>query len=146
MSLSKRIDNRKKDILILCKEPTQGLEHILSTEKLYSVYFSEENIKFCLSFYYNGANSYVMVFGTLSNVNPLECFSMNNQECKVRAEIVNLNINELLFYPFSIKTSKCGGSCNNINDPYAKLCVHDVVENLSIKVFNLMSRANETGI
>ena len=87
-----------------------------------------------------------MVFGTLSNVNPLECFSMNNQECKVRAEIVNLNINELLFYPFSIKTSKCGGSCNNINDPYAKLCVHDVVENLSIKVFNLMSRANETGI
>ena len=63
MSLSKRIDNRKKDILILCKEPTQGLEHILSTEKLYSVYFSEENIQFCLSFYYNGANSYFFVNG-----------------------------------------------------------------------------------
>ena len=86
-----------------------------------------------------------MVFGTLSNVNPLECFSMNNQECKVRAEIVNININELLFYPFSIKISKCGGSCNNINDPYAKLCVQYVDENLNIKVFNLMSRANETG-
>ena len=46
-------------------------------------------------------------------------------------------------YPFSIKTSKGSGSCNNINNPYAKICVPDVVENLNIKVFNLMSRANE---
>ena len=36
---------------------------------------------------------------------------MNNQECKVRPEIVNVNSNEPLFYPFSIKTSKCSGSC-----------------------------------
>ena len=41
--------------------------------------------------------------------------------------------------PFSIKTSKCSGNCNNINNPYAKICVPDV-----IKVFNLMSRTNET--
>ena len=58
---------------------------------------------------------------------------MNNQECKVRAEIINVNSNEPLFYPFSIKTSKCSGSCNNINDPYAKFCVPDVVKNMNIK-------------
>ena len=80
----------------------------------------------------------------LSGVNPLECVSMNNQECKVRPEIVNVNSNEPVFYPFSIKTSKCSGSCNNINDPYAKLCVPDVVKNINIKVFNLISRTNET--
>ena len=56
----------------------------------------------------------------LSSVNPLQCVSMNNQECKVRPGIVNVNRNELVFYPFSIKTSKCSGSCNNINDFYAK--------------------------
>ena len=44
-----------------------------------------------------------------------------------------------LFYPFSIKVNKCSRSCNNINDPYAKLCVTDVVKNINIKVFNLMS-------
>ena len=66
--------------------------------------------------------STMMFFGCLSSVNPLECVSMNNQKCKVRPEIVNVNSNEPLFYPFSIKTSKCSGSCNNINDPYAKLC------------------------
>ena len=68
----------------------------------------------------------MMFFGSLSNVNPFECVSMRNQECKVSPEIVNVNSNEPLFYPFSIKTSKCSGSCNNINFPYAKLCVPDV--------------------
>ena len=48
-----------------------------------------------------------------------------------------------LFYPFSIKTSKYSAICTNINDPYAKLCVPDV-KILNIKVFNLMSRINET--
>ena len=58
---------------------------------------------------------------------PLKCISINNQECKVRPEIVNVNIDEPVFYPFSIKTSKCSGSWNNINDPYPKMCVSDVI-------------------
>ena len=53
---------------------------------------------------------------------------MNNQERKVRPQIVNVDSDEPVFYPFSIKTSKCGGNCNNINDPYAKMCVSDVVK------------------
>ena len=48
-----------------------------------------------------------------------------------------------MFFPFSIKTSKCNGSCNNINYPYAKICVPDVVKNLNVKIFNLMLRTNE---
>ena len=87
--------------------------------------------------------SKITFFVSLSSVNSLECVSMNNQECKVRPEIVNVNSNETLFYPFSIKTIRCSGSCNNINDPYAKLCVPDVVKNLNIKGFNLMSKTNE---
>ena len=53
----------------------------------------------------------------LSNVNSLEYVSMNNQECKIRPEIINLNTNEPLCYPYSIKINKCKGSCNTINDP-----------------------------
>ena len=75
---------------------------------------------------------------TLTSGNLLGCISMNNQECKVRLQIVNVNSDEPVFYRFSIKTSKCGGSCNNINDPYAKMCVPDVVKNLNVKVFNLI--------
>ena len=86
-----------------------------------------------------------MFFGcNLSSVNPLKCVLIDNQECKVRPETVNVNSNEPVFHPFSIRRSKCSGSCNNINDPYAKLCVCDVAINLNIKVFNLMSRTSET--
>ena len=69
---------------------------------------------------------------------------MSNQPCKARPEIINVNNNNPRFYPFIIKTSKCSGNCNNINDPYAKICVPDVVKDLNVKVFNLMSRTNET--
>ena len=84
--------------------------------------------------------SYVNLLST----NQLSCISMYNQKCKVRLEIINDNSDEPVFYLFSIKTSKCSGSCHNINDPYAKMCVPDVVRNLNLKVFNLMSRTNET--
>ena len=69
---------------------------------------------------------------------------MNNQECKIRCEIININSDERLFYPNSVKVNKCSGICNNINDPYSKLCVPGVVNNTKVKVFNLMSRTNET--
>ena len=78
------------------------------------------------------------------NATTLSCISMNNQPCKARLDIVNVNSNKPIFYPFSIKTSKCSGNCNNINDPYARICVPDIVKNLNVKVFNLMSRTNET--
>ena len=81
----------------------------------------------------------------LSNfTNELDCISMKNQECKVRPEIININSNNPMFYPFSIKVNKCNGNCNNINDPFAKVCVPDNVKNSNVKVFNLMSRTNET--
>ena len=81
---------------------------------------------------------------TLTSVSSLSCISVNNQECRVRLQIVNLNRDEPVFLPFSIKTSKWSDSCNNINDPYVILCVPDVVKNLNVKVFGLMSRTNET--
>ena len=55
---------RKKDILVLRKGPTQGLEHTLTAEKMYSINFTVTRKKFCLSLHYNGANSYLFVNGT----------------------------------------------------------------------------------
>ena len=51
-----------------------------------------------------------LFLSSLVSTTPLSCISMNNQACKVRPEIVNVNSNEPVFYPFSIKTSKCSGS------------------------------------
>ena len=84
------------------------------------------------------------VLSGFGKINSLSSTSMNNHECKTRHQVVNINGDEPVFFPFSIEKSKCSGSCNNINYPNAKICVPDVVKNLNVKVFNLMSRANET--
>ena len=74
----------------------------------------------------------------------LSCISMKNQECKTRPQVVNVNGDEPVFFPFSTETNKCSGNCKNINYRYAKICVPDVIKNLNVNVFNLMSRTNET--
>ena len=81
---------------------------------------------------------------SFTNANSLSCISIKNQEYKTRPQVINVNGDESVAFPFSIETRKCSGSCNNINYPSAKICVPDVVENLNVKVFNLMSRTNET--
>ena len=84
------------------------------------------------------------ILSFFTNVSSLSRISMKNKPCKARPQIVNVNSDNPIFYPFSIKTNKCSGNCNNINDPYAKICVPDVIKDLNVKVFNLMSRTNET--
>ena len=64
MSSSAHIDNKKKDILVLGKGPTQGLEYTLTAEKMYLINFTVTKKKFCLILHYNGANSYLFVNGT----------------------------------------------------------------------------------
>ena len=76
MSSSAHVDNNKKDILILGIGPTQGLEHILTAEKMYAVNFTVTNITFCLSLHYNGANSYLFV-----NSMEIYKFKAKDSEC-----------------------------------------------------------------
>ena len=77
------------------------------------------------------------------NTNSLECMSMTNQKCRARPKIINVNTDDPVFYPVC-KVNKCSASCNNINNPYAKLCIPDIVKKINVKVFNLISRINET--
>ena len=70
----------------------------------------------------------ITTFFSLPYVKSLKRISMNNQECRARPKIIDVSNNETLFHPYSIKVNKCNGSCNNINDPYAKLCVSDIIK------------------
>ena len=64
MSFFAHIDNKKKDIIVLGKGPTQGLEHALTAQKIYTINFTVTKKKLCLSLRYNAANSYLLVNGT----------------------------------------------------------------------------------
>ena len=90
-------------------------------------------------------NFFFLGLTILSNfTNALDCISMKNCGYKVRPEIININSNNPMLYPFTIKVNKCSDNCNDINDPYANICVPDVIKNLNLKVFNIMTRTNET--
>ena len=66
MSSPVHIYNKKKDILILGKGPTQGLEDTtLKVEVQYSINFARANRKFCLSLHYNKTNSFLFVDATM---------------------------------------------------------------------------------
>ena len=84
------------------------------------------------------------ILSGFTNANSLSCISTSNEECKTRPQVINVNGDEPVFFPFSIETSKCSGSCNNINYLYAKIRVLDIVKILNVKVFNPMSKINET--
>ena len=49
MSSSIHVDNEKKDILVLGRGPTQGLESTLTAEKMYSINFTVTKKRLCLS-------------------------------------------------------------------------------------------------
>ena len=81
----------------------------------------------------------------ISNITgALECISIKNQQCKVRPKIVDVSSNNPVFYPFSVKVNRSSGNFNNINNPYARICVPDNVKNFNVKAFNLMLLTNET--
>ena len=90
-------------------------------------------------------NGIVMIFFCCNvfNVNSLKCVSMNNLECKIRPEIT-LTLMSPCFILIVLKKNKCKSSCNIINNPYDKICVAHKIRNANVKVFNLISRTNET--
>ena len=61
----------------------------------------------------------------------IKCVSLNNQPCQARSRLVNINSNELLYYPFIVSVNKCGESSNALSNPYARVCVPDKVENIN---------------
>ena len=75
----------------------------------------------------------VLVLISVSSVLTVKnCLLLKDQECQVRRVIID---NDYMTFPQKIKVDKCVGSCNNADNPYFKVCLPDVVKNVSVKVF-----------
>ena len=83
----------------------------------------------------------VLILVLISTVNSLKCISLKNQECKAREVIVD---NNYMTYHYSIKVNRCNGNCNNITNPYSRVCVPDITKNVTLKMFVLMTLTNKT--
>ena len=121
MSSSSKIDNRKKDILILRKGPTQGLEHTPSVEKLYSINFTKKNTKFCLNLHYNRANSYLFVNGT-------EIIKFKAKDSEISAYSLCLGNISKDWSQDSMKKSGFNGYIYDFSTDYNAIAVFDILD------------------
>ena len=83
----------------------------------------------------------VLVSAASVITNSTKCISLKNQECKIREVVVN---NKYMAFPCKIKVNRCVGSCNNRSNPYSKVCVPDIVKNVTVKMFDLIALENTT--
>ena len=121
MSSFTKIDNKKKDVLVLGKGPTQGLEHTLFAKKMYSINFTENIKKFFLSLHYNGTNSYL--------------FANDREICKFKAKYYKIVLTPLFLENISKdwvvdkmkKTGSTGYVCGFSAD-YDAVVVDDVLD------------------
>ena len=60
------------------------------------------------------------------------CLLLKNQGCKARKVIVD---NDYMTFPYKINAGKCVGSCNDMENPYFKVCMSDVVKNINVKSY-----------
>ena len=70
-----------------------------------------------------------------------KCISLKNQECRVRKVVAD---NKYMAFPYKIEVNKCVGSCNNISNLHAKVCIPDIAKNTTVKMFDLINLTNTT--
>ena len=70
---------------------------------------------------------------------PINFLTLNNRPRPARTSLVNINFYKILFYQFTVRVNKRGGSCKTTDDPYARACVPNKVKKMKVNVFNLMS-------
>ena len=90
-------------------------------------------------------NLTISLFSTMKT-RTLECVSLINRKYIPRPKILDVNegVGEALFYPYNVLVNKCGGSCDTLDDPMAKLCVPNIIKRINMKVYNFLMRLNET--
>ena len=121
MSSSRKIDNRKKDVLILRKGPTQGLKHTLSAGKMYSINSTEKTIKFCLSLHYNKENSYLFV-------NSTEIRKFKSKDSEILANSLYLGSISKDWSVDNMKKTELNGYAYDFSVDYDVIVVDDILD------------------
>ena len=121
MNSSVPIDDKKRDILILGKDPTQGVDDTTFTaEAQYSVNFSRSNRKNCLSMHYNGNNSFLYV-------NAIKVYRFKAKDSEIKQ------------YPLCLGNISGDSSANNMDRTGLNGCVYDFSLIIELLVLVLLS-------
>ena len=99
--------------------------------------------------------SYKKMFGLIKKIfigllisiinasNHAQCVSLSNQKCEIQPTLINLHpyecSQEFHYYPFAVKSDRCVGSCNTLNDLSNKVCVPNKTDALSLSMSNMIT-------
>ena len=90
----------------------------------------------------------VLLANTVNASNHTKCVFLGNQKCEIQPTFINLHLNEYSqefhFYPFTVKSGKCVGSCNTLNDLSNKVCVPNKTEDFDLNMCNMITGINES--
>ena len=92
---------------------------------------------------------FIGLLGSIVNAsNYTKCFSLNNQKCMIEPTLINLHPNEynqeFLYYASAIKSDRCLGKCNALNDLSNKVCFVNKTEDSNVSVFNMTTGISES--
>ena len=73
-----------------------------------------------------------------------KCPSMNNQPCTPRLSLIDLNPDELPYYPFMVSLDMCAGSCSTVEGPFGRICVPNKIEDVNLNIFDIIKKINES--
>ena len=86
----------------------------------------------------------VLSFGRLLTAQSVNCTSLHNQPSIARPVLIDLNLDELCFYPFMVRVDRCGGSFNTHDDLSGRIFVPNKTKDVNVKVFNTIAGINES--
>ena len=91
---------------------------------------------------------FALLTGLINGSDHTKCLSLSNMKCMTQPFLINLHPNEYSqefhYYPFAVKLNRCVESCNTLNDLSNKVCVPNKTEDLNLRVFNMITRINES--
>ena len=84
---------------------------------------------------------FIVLLSSLAHVADLtKCLFLNDESCMVRPTLIDMNPNELKYYPCMISLNKCIGSCNVLSP---KICVAKETKDINVKAFNMITNKEE---
>ena len=123
MSSSSHANNKKNNILVLGKDFAQGLNGTtIYVEKSYSINFTENNRKCCLSLHYDGENSYLFVNGT-----EIHKFKAKDSET-VASSLCLGNISKDISVDNMNKNTQLNGYVYEFSADYDAIAVDDILD------------------
>ena len=72
----------------------------------------------------------------------IKCVFLYNQSCFIRPLLIDLNLDELYYYPFTITVNRCDGNCTRVEGSFGRICVPNKMKDVNLKVFNMTSGIN----